>query len=168
MSGPGPKLFASNCSDCTKTCTTHPLATILSSNDDIVVTINWSSLRTCVKFVSLTKHQKGSRITSFVFGRNGQWDTYQKCKKRKLTTDVITCWEGFETFTYGTFDVDHLFCKKNSHMMHSWKLLDQTRLDHHRPGHIRLTVQRPNCLSIPTTPQLKDIWAIFETFCTLP
>ena len=80
VSGPRPKLFASNCSDCTKTCTTHPLATILSSDDDIVVTINWSSLRTCANFVSLIKHRKGSKITSFVFSRNGQWGTYQKTK----------------------------------------------------------------------------------------
>ena len=90
VSGPGPKLFASNCSDCTQTCTTHPLATILSSNDDIVVTINWSSLRTCVKFVSLIQNRKGSRIISFVFWRNGQWGTYQK---RKLTTEVSIWWD---------------------------------------------------------------------------
>ena len=83
-------MFASNCSDCTKTCTTHPLATILSSDDDIVVTINWSSLRTCANFVSLIKHRKGSKITSFVFSRNGQWGTYQKTKTNYRCQYLLT------------------------------------------------------------------------------
>ena len=51
---------------------------------------NWSSWRTCVNFVSLIKHRKGSKITSFVFWRNGQ---RAPTKKRKLTTDVSIWWD---------------------------------------------------------------------------
>ena len=34
--------------------------------------------------------------------------------QKKITTDVSIWWEGFETLTYGTFDVDDLFCKKDT------------------------------------------------------
>ena len=125
-----------------------PLATILSSNDDIVVTINWPSLRTCVKFVSLIQNRKGSRIISFVFWRNGQWDRYQKCKKNNYRCQYLVrgLWDTYLWYFWCWWSI----LQKRYSIEESKRLLHQTRQDHQRPEHIRLmTVQQPNCLSIP-------------------
>ena len=165
VSGPGPKLFASNCSDCTKTCTTHPLATILSSDDDIVVTINWSSLRTCANFVSLTKHRKGSKITSFVFWRNGQWGTYQKTKTNYRCQYLLT-------HTLMVLSMLIIYSVKKNTPNSYEALLETLRPNETRPNQTRThqTDSSKTHLSIHShhTPPLTDVCAIFESFCTLP
>ena len=76
-----------------------------------------------------------------------------------------------ETQTYGAFDVDNLFRKRNTPNSYE-ALLETLRPNKTRPN--QTGTHQPDSstthLSIHShhTPPLTDICAIFETFCTLP